>query len=187
MDAAHRYGLVSRIWHGALIAFVLGVATIAPNLIFGVKPFATGNAGPSASAGVTSHTPSVPVFVLAEDDLERQVRADVYKWCGFCHTTTQNGEHLLGPNLYGIFGQRAGTTPNFINYSDAMIAARDNGLVWTDETIDAYIHDTQKFMPGTNMVISIGNIEDPAVREKVVNILKRETMGDYVKPAGSEP
>jgi cytochrome c2 len=179
------YGPISRVWHALVICAIFAVSMLAPYLIFHVKPFPTGNRGAEAAPGVTSHTPIMSVRVAREDALERQVRADVYKWCGFCHTTTKNGEHLLGPNLYGIVGQRAGTVPNFMNYSDAMMQARDMGLVWTDQALMDYIADPQKFMPGTNMAISIGAIPDVEVQKRVVNILKKETMGETVVHEGS--
>ena len=81
----------------------------------------------------------------------------------------------MGPNLYGIFGQKAGTAPGFA-YSEAMLAARDRGLVWNEETIAEYIRHPDVFMPGTSMIISSGPVRTPEERQAVINILKRETM-----------
>jgi cytochrome c2 len=171
-----RYSLVSRLWHGVFLTVLIGVGGYLPYAAFKVKPFPTGNLGIAAPAGVTSHDIVAKVTTMPTSAFEADVKARVYKWCGFCHTMTKNGEHLLGPNLYGIFGQRAGTTPNYINYSSAMIAARDKGLVWNDATIASYIANPDVFMPGTNMAISIGPITDPATRAAVINLLKRDTM-----------
>lgn len=173
-----KYGLVSRVWHTLFIGALLGLGGYLPYAAFKVTPFPTGNAGVAAPAGVFSHNIVTKVTTMPSTAFEEKVKADVFKWCGFCHTMTQNGEHLLGPNLYGIFGQKAGTTPNFVNYSKAMLEARDKGLVWNDQTISDYIADPNTFMPGTNMAISIGPITDAATRAAVINILKRETMGD---------
>lgn len=173
-----KYSLISRIWHAVLISGLVGLGAYLPYGAFKVMPFPTGNSGPAAPAGVFSHAIVTMVMTMPTTPLETDVRARVYKWCGFCHTMTKNGEHLIGPNLYGIFGQRAGTVPNFVNYSNAMIAARDRGVVWNDQTIAAYIANPDTFMPGTNMAISIGPIPDPAVQAAVINLLKRDTMGD---------
>jgi cytochrome c2 len=178
-----KYSLGSRIWHGVLILGLLGFGAYMPYAAFKVTPFPTGNNGPAAPQGITSHSIITKLAALPTSPFETEVKGRVYKWCGFCHTMTKNGEHLLGPNLYGIFGQRAGTVPNFINYSDAMMAARDRGLIWTDKTIAAYIAEPDTFMKGTNMAISIGPITDPATRAAVVNLLKRDTMGGDVAPA----
>jgi cytochrome c2 len=183
-----KYSFFSRIWHVVLISGLIGTGAYLPYAAFKVTPFPTGNTGPAAPAGVFSHAIVTKVTTMPTSPFEAGVKARVYKWCGFCHTMTKNGEHLLGPNLYGIFGQRAGTAPNYINYSTAMIGARDKGLIWNDETIAAYIADPEHFMPGTNMAISIGPIPDPAVQAAVVNLLKRDTMaGSAVEQVGAKP
>ncbi|MBK6596501.1 MAG: hypothetical protein IPG25_00745 [Proteobacteria bacterium] len=158
----------------ATLAFV-GVGLIGPYRMFHVTPWPVGEtvAGP---AGVTSHAaPVMAVTVSAATDFERQVQADTYKWCRFCHTTEQGGKHLVGPNLYAIFGQRAGTVPNF-TYSTAMAQAGRDGLVWNDETLDKFLASPSGFVSGTSMIISSGPVRTPAERAAIINILKRETM-----------
>ena len=73
-----------------------------------------------APEGVTSHSmPTTPIVMTPETPFEREVKAETYKWCRFCHTVDKNAPHLVGPNLYGIFGQTAGRVPNF-TYSTAL-------------------------------------------------------------------
>lgn len=155
---------------------LLGFGAWGPYGMFRVTPFAA-PADVVAEGGVEWHVrPAVALAPLPPPDaFERQVEAETFKWCRFCHNMQPGGDqHKVGPNLHNIMGQRAGTVPGF-GYSDAMRAARDRGLVWTDETLAAYIADPQRWMPGTTMIVSSGPIPDPKVQAAVVRLLKRAT------------
>ncbi|TSB01671.1 c-type cytochrome [Sphingorhabdus contaminans] len=155
---------------GAIAAFGL----YGPYAMFRVSPFEK-PVNVAAAAGVTSHAaPAKTEIVQPETDFERQVRAETFKWCTFCHSMKKGGAHMAGPNLYGIYGQTIATVPNF-PYGDALVARGKRGEKWDDAALDALLADPDKFAPGTTMVISSGNITDPARRKAIINILKRET------------
>ena len=59
-------------------------------------------------------------------------------------------DKLPGPNLRGVIDRRAGTQPGF-RFSPALIEAGARGLVWTRATLDAYLADPERFLPGTEM------------------------------------
>lgn len=54
---------------------------------------------------------------------------------------------MLGPSLAGVIGKKAGTEPGY-SYSDAL---KQSGLIWDVPTIDAYLADPQKLVPGSKM------------------------------------
>ena len=53
----------------------------------------------------------------------------------------------IGPNLWGVVGRKAGTTPHF-HYSSAMM---QSGIVWTPDRLRPYIHAPQTTIPNIRM------------------------------------
>jgi cytochrome c2 len=74
----------------------------------------------------------------------------VFQRCFACHSVVAGEDKLPGPNLRGVVGRRAGTQPGF-RFSPALIQAGERGLVWTRATLDAYLADPERFLPGTEM------------------------------------
>lgn len=188
-SASNAVGPVARIVAPVAAFSLLGLGAYGPHALFKVTPWPMGETveGPP---GVTSHTtiadhPDARVVATAATPFEDKVKVETYKWCRFCHTVEKGGPHLVGPNLHLIFGQKAGTVPNF-TYSTALSDAGRKGLVWSDERIAWYIADPQKHLPGTSMIVSSGPIPDPAVQRAVVNLLRREAMATSASPSAPE-
>ncbi|HEY1751825.1 MAG TPA: cytochrome c family protein [Caulobacteraceae bacterium] len=89
--------------------------------------------------------------------------------CRSCHTTSQGGEDMTGPNLWGVFGRKAGSEPGF-NYSDGMKQA---GWTWDADRIDTWITNPRGVLPGTKMTY-VG-MQDPTDRRDVIAFLKLQT------------
>lgn len=68
----------------------------------------------------------------------------VYARCLACHALSYD---RTGPRHCGLFGRRAGTVQGF-DYSDAM---KRSDVVWNQKTLDRFLADPTKSMPGTSM------------------------------------
>lgn len=110
-----------------------------------------------------------------EADLENGRR--VFARCRSCHTVTEGGPNMTGPNLYGVFGRRAGRQPEF-SYSAAV---RDAGFLWDADHLDHWLANPRTFLRGTKM--SFPGIPDATDRRDVIAWLKVET--GYTPPAAN--
>ncbi len=83
--------------------------------------------------------------VLAAGDEARGERL-FNQQCKACHTLDQGGHNLVGPNLHGLFGRKAGSAD--YRYSDAM---KKSGIVWDEKALTDYLKDPKGKVPGTKM------------------------------------
>ena len=86
--------------------------------------------------------------------------------CGACHTVVAGKTSVMGPNLRGVVGRKAGSTA--FAYSPAMKAA---GFAWTPDKIDAYLASPRKVVPGTRMAYM--GMAKPTDRADIVAFLKK--------------
>ncbi|MGB6400357.1 MAG: copper-containing nitrite reductase [Bradyrhizobium sp.] len=70
----------------------------------------------------------------------------VFKKCQACHSL-EPGKTILGPSLAGIVGRKSAADANF-SYSPAMKQA---ALTWDPPTLDAYLAEPAKIVPGNRM------------------------------------
>jgi len=87
--------------------------------------------------------------------------------CGACHSVACS---RLGPKLEGVFGRTAGGVADYQHYSPELKAS---GIVWTDETLDAYLRDPARFVPGTRMD-GLARVENANDRKTLIAYMRRE-------------
>ncbi|MGC1506469.1 MAG: c-type cytochrome [Sulfitobacter sp.] len=76
--------------------------------------------------------------------------AKVFNECKSCHQIGAGAMNRVGPQLNGIFGRAAGAVEGF-KYSKSMARAGDDGLLWTEQTLDAYIENPKALISKTRM------------------------------------
>ena len=72
-----------------------------------------------------------------------------------------------GPNLRGVYGRPSGTIQGF-GYSSAFLRSL-KGMKWNDASLDVWITNPQKWVPGAYMFYKQ---PDPEVRRKIILYLK---------------
>ena len=72
--------------------------------------------------------------------------------CATCHTIVDPAGNTLvdggreGPNQYGLIGRKAGTYADFDGYGDTLVAVGNDGLVWSETEIVAYLADPRAYL-----------------------------------------
>jgi cytochrome c len=94
----------------------------------------------------------------------------VYERCGACHAIDRD---RTGPRHVGLFGRRAGSLAGFA-YSPAMKKAGAAGLIWNDETLDAFLQSPTNYVPGTRM--GYAGVKDDQERADLIAYLRRATL-----------
>ena len=133
-------------------------------------------AEPTAPARAPS-LPEKPQPVAAAAGLQGDADAgrQVFKKCQACHSL-EPGKTILGPSLAGIVGRKSAADANF-SYSPAMKQA---ALTWDPPTLDAYLAEPAKTVPGNRMPFP--GLKTDHDRQDVIAFLAAATT-----PAGAQP
>jgi len=105
-------------------------------------------------------------FTAARADGDPKHGAKIYGSCAACHSLEPN-LHLTGPSLDGLWGKKAASAENFARYS---IALKEQGFLWDEVSLNAWLTDPKAFVPGTYMTFR--GIEDKKVRGDLIAFLK---------------
>jgi cytochrome c len=95
-----------------------------------------------------------------------QSGASLFGRCAACHIIKEGGRHGLGPNLHGVVGRKAAAGEGY-RYSPALAAS---GLVWDEPTLDRFLENPFKTVPGTKMTFA--GLKRPEQRKAMIDYLR---------------
>jgi cytochrome c len=108
-----------------------------------------------AAASGTAHAQGNPVH-----------GESLFQDCAACHSL-EPGVHGIGPSLHGVFNRTAGELADY-RYSPAL---RRSGIIWTADTLAAFIADSQQFVPANRMPYA--GMPDAADRADLIAYLQK--------------
>ena len=116
-------------------------------------------------------TPAPDVVVASTDATETGAESEaadpelvaagetVFRKCKACHQVGDDASNRTGPVLNGVVGRSAGAIDDF-KYSDALMTAAEDGLVWDDEALAEFLEKPRDFMKRTKMAFAGLKSED---------------------------
>ena len=124
--------------------------------------------------------PSEPIEKLLQTASVEKGQAAAKK-CQACHTFEKGGPNRVGPNLYGIVGDKKGEGRGGFNFSAAMKA---KGGTWTFDDLNKFITNPKAFVPGTAM--GFAGIQKDSERADVIDYLHTLSDNPVPLPAASK-
>ena len=119
------------------------------------------------AGGLTVGMTYVSLGAAGAGDVEKGMV--LYEKCAACHTL--DGTESDGPTLLGVYGRKAGSLDAF-RFSAAMTRST---IVWSAETLDAFIADPQVSVAGNRM--SFAGMTEKSERDDLLAYL-----GSVAKP-----
>ena len=89
--------------------------------------------------------------VLADGDAAAGEK--VFNKCKACHAVGEDAKNKSGPMLNGIIGATAGAVEGF-KYSKALMTKAEEGLVWDEDSLAAFLEKPRKYIPKTKMAFA---------------------------------
>src|SRR5438128_1713628 len=97
--------------------------------------------------------------------------AEIYQRCAACHALEHD---RVGPRHCGLFGRRAGGLQGYANST----AMKKYGVIWNAETLDRFLENPLKTVPGTKM--GYAGVRDAQERADLIAYLAEATRDPKV-------
>jgi cytochrome c len=166
----------------AAAILVGGILTLSVGLVSNMIFESHEGAGGEAKTAPAAEAPVViePVSgLLAKADVAKG--ADIAKKCQVCHTFGKGEPAKVGPNLWGIVGNKHAHMAGFA-YSDAIKAMADK--TWNYEEINHFITNPRHYAPGTKMTFpGLPKVQD---RADVIAWLRTQADTPVALPTDAE-
>lgn len=128
-------------------------------------------AAAAAEAAANAETTLAPVET-AQPELDAELVAagvKVFKKCKACHSVGEGAKNKTGPQLNGIFGRAAGANETY-KYSKGLRSSADEGLIWDEETLRAFLAKPKAVIKKTKM--SFNGLRKDKQLDAIVEYLK---------------
>ncbi len=107
--------------------------------------------GSQASVQEASATTTVEEPAEADDGAALLAAGEkAFKKCQACHKVGDGAKNGTGPHLNALFGRTIGGMDGF-KYSNVFKSAADEGRVWDDESLAAFLTKPKEYFKGTKM------------------------------------
>jgi len=162
----------------AMVSGILADHLVHPMML--AKPVyavAVSEAKPSTEAAAAPAGPEPIEPLLAAAD-PAAGKADT-KLCTACHTFEKGQPNRVGPNLYGIVGDKIAEAADRGGY-DFSAALKAKGGTWTVDNLNEWLFKPQNFAKGTKMTYA----GMPKAKERADIIAYLNSLSDNPKPLG---
>ena len=140
-------------------------------------------AGPAGAAAEVAPDWGSVLLVPANIAAGKEITAK----CTSCHSFTQGGATIVGPDLFGVVGRKPGSHPGMA-YSPAMVEFGGKNPVWDYDHLDTFLKAPGKDVSGTKMTfVGLKKQEDRVAVIAYLHSLGSTLPVPAPKPAGAAP